>query len=363
MYKVELELLKNCNLHCAYCYQTHSNQKMDPDIAKEAIDFGIKNAKELHAKQLLISYFGGEPLLRINQIRSLTEYAISSAQLHNIDVFFEITTNATLFNQNINNFFIENNFSLKISLDGSQYYHDLNRLTINGGASYEAITKNMDSFITYQRTLKKPVQVSMVISKNTYQGFFSNIKHLLSLGFRLFDTTINFNDNWSLEEFKQLKIEFEKTADFYAQKAKSGQWFCWTFIDKGIKPQLRTRKNYFCGAGATSVFVNTAGDLFPCFACFKDEALIGTLSDGFRNKSVERFKHYKRNLSDTCLKCEIKPYCTVCDCLMMNLEMTGDFHNVPMIFCELEKIRYELIQKLLLDPEWNEAFKKVTIPN
>ncbi|AIQ11004.1 radical SAM/SPASM domain-containing protein [Paenibacillus durus] len=363
MYKIALELTKNCNLQCEYCYQTHLRENMDIKIAKNAIEIGVSNAISLRMDKVLISFFGGEPLLRFSEILELTKYAQLLAANKDLDLSFEITTNGTLLRSDILDFFADNQFYLKISLDGTPYYHDLNRLTSDGKGSYELIARNFDSIISYQKRLKMPVQISMVITQNNYKDLFLNIKHLLTLGFRMFDTALNSEDNWTISELSELKKELGKVVDYYFERAKIGKGFAWTFIDNGIIPQMKKRKNYFCGAGVTSIFVNTAGEIFPCFACFQNEALIGSLDMGFFEEKLERFKKYKRNLNRQCTQCEINSYCAACDCLMVNLEHSGDYYTVPMMFCELAKLRYELTNKLFLNTEWNEILEKAKVRN
>lgn len=50
---------------------------------------------------------------------------------------FAITTNATLVNDKIAEYFAKNNFNIIISLDGPQEMHDANRLMVNGTGSFE----------------------------------------------------------------------------------------------------------------------------------------------------------------------------------------------------------------------------------
>lgn len=358
MYKVALELTKNCNLQCEYCYQTHSLEKMDMQVAKSAVDLGFKNARSLQMKEVLISFFGGEPLLRFKDIVQLTLYAQCVAVSNNFEVSFEITTNGTLFSSKIINFLMENKFCLKVSLDGIPYYHDLNRITKSQQKSYELIIRNLNLIMLYQQKVNMLVQVSMVITKNNYKELSSNIEHLFSLGFRMFDTALNFKESWADSELLKVKEGLEKVVDMYFRKAKEGRAFAWTFIDNGIRPQMRQRTNYYCGAGITSMFVRTSGEIYPCFACFQDEAKIGSIELGLVENKVKQFRDYKRNLKNECKECEIRSVCPAPDCIMINLEYSGDYHTVPSLFCKMAQIRYELTNRLHIDKEWKELISK-----
>lgn len=202
----------------------------------------------------------------------------------------------------------------------------------------------------------------MVISRNNYTHFLANIRHLADLGFRMFDTALNFTDCWSDQELAGLRAEYEQVVDLYFERIQNKRGFIWTFIDNGLMPQIKPRKNYYCGAGISSMYVNTEGELYPCYACFKDEVRIGSTAEGINEARANRFKHYQRELTGDCIDCSIQAYCPACDCLMMNMEQTNDFYTVPKMFCEHAKMRYELTNKLHHNPEWKRMLEMMSVP-
>ena len=90
------------------------------DVAKKAIDF-LKRAFPKMQKNRHIGFYGGEPLLNFELIERAVEYA---KKLFGEDMSFAITTNATLVNDKIAEYFAKNNFNIIISLDGPQEMHD-----------------------------------------------------------------------------------------------------------------------------------------------------------------------------------------------------------------------------------------------
>lgn len=73
---IELMVSQRCNLRCSYCYADggsyHNMGDMDEKIGRQAIDFLFTHSS---AKSVMISFFGGEPLLRFDLIRKFVEYA------------------------------------------------------------------------------------------------------------------------------------------------------------------------------------------------------------------------------------------------------------------------------------------------
>lgn len=116
-----LQVTQNCNLRCDYCIysggyytRTHSNKKMNFELAKSGIDYLIKHSR--NSQKLFLGFYGGEPLLEFNLIKKCIEYIEQEGEGKKFD--YVITTNATLINDEILEFFVKNDFKVTISLDG-----------------------------------------------------------------------------------------------------------------------------------------------------------------------------------------------------------------------------------------------------
>lgn len=61
-----------CNFCCPYCYEKgQAHTTMTDEVADDLISFVRERAAGL--SQLTVSWYGGEPLLRLDRIKSLTE--------------------------------------------------------------------------------------------------------------------------------------------------------------------------------------------------------------------------------------------------------------------------------------------------
>lgn len=363
MYSITLQLLKNCNLRCKYCFVDHTSEVMDMQLAKKSIDFEINRALKIKQKEVKVTFFGGEPLLKFDMIKELTKYTNKVAENNNLKVTFDLVTNGLLFTKEVSEFFVKNNFSVGISLDGDEKNHNLNRIDIKGEPSYSRIMGNMDNIKYYEKNSGKLVQVSMVVSKNTYLNFYENLKSIIDLGFRkIADGLESYGyweeEEWTKEDFKKLEKQFELATELYLNKVEEGNPFMWSFINEGIKTLTEKRKHYFCGCGVIDNFITTDGSIYPCTFCSKESAKIGHVNEGIYADEIKRFLRYERNLSKECKECNIKEFCSSCDCLMNNFERTGDYYKVPFEVCEFSKMRYKLSKKLLENPRWHRAMGK-----
>jgi len=143
---LQLEVTENCNLRCRYCVydqffrekRNHANVSMTEEIARKAIDYLKNHSRKVD--KVVISFYGGEPLLKYNLIKSTVSYAKSQIKKK---IHFSMTTNATLVNKEIASFLSTENFSVFVSLDGPEDIHDSWRKDKKGGGSFKRTLKGL----------------------------------------------------------------------------------------------------------------------------------------------------------------------------------------------------------------------------
>ena len=96
--------------------RVHTNKRMSLETAKRAVDFYYDHCK--NAKSVQIGFYGGEPLLEIEMIKEIVEY--SKVLFRGKDLTFNMTTNASLLDEDKIDFLATNDFNLTISLDGPE---------------------------------------------------------------------------------------------------------------------------------------------------------------------------------------------------------------------------------------------------
>ena len=94
-----LQVTQECNLRCHYCvyggnYETrvHSDLNMDISLAEKAIDYYLEHSSQ--AAELMVGFYGGEPLLKMDLIKHCVSYI--KAKATDKVVKFTVTTNGTL---------------------------------------------------------------------------------------------------------------------------------------------------------------------------------------------------------------------------------------------------------------------------
>ncbi|GAA6410290.1 hypothetical protein K040078D81_44070 [Blautia hominis] len=159
---------EDCNIRCKYCIysdnypdvKSYSKKSMDIKTAKKAVDY----YRDLHAKRVkrgfrrkpIITFYGGEPFLAFKLIKEVVKYCKETQ----FDTLFFVTTNATIFTDEMINFIIENNLIVTFSLDGNESNHNRNRVFSNGKGTFDLVIKNINKL----QEAKKKRNISEAIS-------------------------------------------------------------------------------------------------------------------------------------------------------------------------------------------------------
>lgn len=289
-----LNLVQDCNLACIYCYggEGEYNNKgyMSEKIAFDSVDWFLKQAKT--AKDLLITFFGGEPLLNFDLLKKIVQYSIEKSKEYEKKLSFSITTNATLISKEVIEFFNQHKFSLTISIDGTEHMHDKNRPFKSGKGSYSSIVPKIKELIE-SRSSKSICARATVTSFNT--DIHELKESLYRIGFKKVVTTPvsspisqSFTKNKEYLESDSSISEFQLSAEQYeilysnieiegkeileAIKSRDIVKCSHNRIFETIK-QLKTKRKRTtpCGSGRGMIAVSVTGELFPCHRFVGDE--------------------------------------------------------------------------------------------
>lgn len=123
---------EGCNFRCTYCYENHNKKEKKLDY-ETIYSFMEDKVKEKEWKQIIINWFGGEPLLKIKEIQSFSE-TIKSLR-DNYPIISSITTNGyTLTNHNISILEKAGILNYQITIDGEE--QDKTRILSDGSPTY-----------------------------------------------------------------------------------------------------------------------------------------------------------------------------------------------------------------------------------
>jgi uncharacterized protein len=334
---------ENCNLRCKYCVysglydsmRVHNNSNnLKWEDAKTAIDYFLNNNH--YSSINTISFYGGESLLEFKLIKSIVSYVKSI----NADIKFAMNTNLTLLTSEILDFFIENNFTLTVSLDGPKEVHDLYRLTSNLKPTHDIVERNLWKI----RSANEEYFIHHII----FNILIVPHNEDLDLLDRYFHGSL-FN-KMPYEAFKVLSLNqqtnsFEKAYNYNAFYSKFWKYSKQLFIDKHLLSEIdftRIRVSYalhidaikkifyrekfriddykfywpngICVLGLRSTLITANGILYPCETLYdRKELAIGDIYKGVDISKVQKYTNdYIQNANKLCRDCWAFRFCSQC---------------------------------------------------
>lgn len=212
--QVVFEVTSACNLRCYYCaygelYQkiegeAYSKQGLSFQKGKTLLDFLInlwqKKGILSSPKELLISFYGGEPLLNMSFIKRIVTY-VNELHLTNLKVRYSLTTNGTLLDKHAE-YLRSIKATILISLDGDQI-GDSYRVDRNGRPSFNQVFKNIQ-FVQqeYPEYFEKFISFNSVLhNKNSFINTYNFILN-------------NFNKETMVSSLSLSNVSPEKKEDF-----------------------------------------------------------------------------------------------------------------------------------------------------
>ena len=133
-----------CNFDCPYCFENHYAQKMTDQVQDDVVALAGRMLDACRAKNISVTWFGGEPLLACDVIESLSGRLRALAEERGGDYGASIITNGYLLSQDVID--LLDRCSVKfaqVTIDGMGAVHDATRHLANGGPTFERITGNL----------------------------------------------------------------------------------------------------------------------------------------------------------------------------------------------------------------------------
>ncbi len=163
----------SCNFDCPYCFERHRCGQMSSQVQQDVISLAQRMLEASGAKELSVTWFGGEPLLQPGIIQNMSERLISLCEKRSVKYSAMIVSNGYLLNPEIVKILERGRVEdMQITLDGIGEAHNATRHLAGGGASYEKIMSSL-------RTLKLPFRVH--VRHNIHAGNLSEYEKLEEL--------------------------------------------------------------------------------------------------------------------------------------------------------------------------------------
>jgi len=344
-----LNIAHDCNLRCKYCFASQGDYNgkrslMSEEVGKAAVDFVIK--KSGTRRNIEVDLFGGEPLMNFKVVKSIVDYGQKQGELHDKNLRFTITTNATFLNDEIMEYLNKNMGNIVLSIDGRKSVNDSIRVRADGKGTYNDILPKIKDMVEKRDKNKQYYVRGTFTSKNL--DFYNDVMELANMGFKeisIEPVVLPEENELSLKE-EHLDTIFEQydklAVEILNRKMHGNDFKFYHFaIDINGGPCIYKRISG-CGAGFEYVAVTPEGDIYPCHQFVGDEKYkMGSIfSDEIDENISSEFKNGNVYNKNECKDCWAKFYCSG-GCQANNYNFNGSILKPYKLGCKMQKKRIE----------------------
>ena len=348
-----LFLTESCNLACPYCFAANMERRpIDPRVARKALDMAV--GPENRAKRVSITFWGGEPLLCFDSIRSLVAYARDKAG-EDKKVTFALPTNLTLLTDEMVDFFQEHGVQLSLSLDGDEAAQGL-RKTRAGHSSFSTIEEKL--CLVKDRYGSRLPGVRMTVSPATAGEFEKNVRFFLDRGFTHVYFSPVVEADWPNDALEELETQQRRVSRIWTERIAAGRPVSFPTWDRALAwNELTSRgdapgeRSVLCGAGTSMLAVDIFGEVYPChrFVFYDKEeriASLGNVSDGTAGRAVEQVPSFDPaglgSPTTSCAECRFSADCFLV-CPALNYALCGDVHRIDERLCRFSAMEHRIV--------------------
>jgi uncharacterized protein len=291
---------------------------------------------------LHLVFFGGEPLLRWQDLVAFTSYARERAAQTAVEVRPTVTTNGTLLDDERIAWLRTEQFLVAISCDGARAAHDRNRRDAAGGATYDGTSAAICRCLTAGLRLR----VVLVLDPSNVESLPESVGALVAMGARALVVNVNWAADWSSESVRsQCQTAYQRTADLYLEAYRQKNPFWLSMFDGKIASHIKG--GYLpadrCDLGQRNLVVAASGRLYPCDRLVgEDRDSIHALGDVWTGPDEQRIRQLVSQVTSPpeCQDCALANRCRN-RCACANLAMTGtiDIPSETLCFHEQLAIR------------------------
>ncbi len=337
-----LHVTSRCNLRCAYCYVRRSDEAMDLETGRAAVDAVFRSALAHGFRAVKLKYGGGEPALNWPLVRTLHRRAVEQAAQSGLELREVVLSNGTLLTEEMIGWLCGEGVRLMISLDGIGAVHDAQRSFAGGRGSFVQVARNVD------RALARGLSpyLSITVTARSAGGLAGAVTFALERDL-LFN--LNFVREPGVGQVANLShgdarlIAGVKAAFAVIEAALPRRRLIDALVDRSV---FGVPHEHPCGAGRNYLVIAPRGRIARCQMTmgqpvtdvWADDPLqdVRGWHDGFQNVSVDE--------KEGCRDCAWRYWCAG-GCPLLAYRTTGR-SDAPSPYCAVYKALYPDVLRL-----------------
>jgi len=339
-----------CNFNCSYCLQKKKNIHMKPSTIKKAVPFFYSFLEE----KAKIIFYGGEPLLAFDNIKYTVSLFQEKDRKGKKNLKFSITTNGSLINDEILDFFNLHCFFVLLSFDGTQ----------------QDITRKPGTLVPTRELIKRirggaypgiQLATNSVFIPGAIGGLSGALRDIIRCGVTEIEFSLDETQPWDETALITLEKELEGLREFLVRYYK----------ENGIIPVVEFRppksppkEGFLCSAGQDRMVITPKENVWGCLhfhAYLEDKEgsdefrsySFGGVDDFIKNydtvypRVLSTYSNLRQDFFFTdkqyCFLCSHVDQCKICP--VYAAHRTSFIGKIPPWMCDLKRILRKEKQK------------------
>lgn len=273
-----LYLAQTCNMACCYCWNRGGSFGREPRLmarreTRLVTELIVSLAEASAETDIFIKFYGGEPLLNFPALERITlELRRQEARLAK-NFHFTLDTNGLLLEGKAAQFLASHFSEIGVSLDGSQAIHDLQRPGVSGEGTWLRIVENIRAFPN-----PKLLALRATLTSRS-DSYLDTFRQLSVHGLRRIELEYCHETGYQEDSgYRELVVppqrqiaELREFLAYYVDaiscyRELSEIPFLSNLLDDIARLRRGSRAAMPCGAGRSTLAIDSRGQVFPCIA-------------------------------------------------------------------------------------------------
>lgn len=328
-----INITQVCNLRCTYCAAggdgTYGDKKGKVDLSIVEPQIRDRLAALNSGEVFHLNFFGGEPLLHPEAIKSLSAFAQLEAAGRGIEVRFNVTTNGTLITPQIAELLASIKCNINLSLDGPPELNDKRRPDAKGKPATERVIAGLKNLMAVRDRLGNISVTGVFGGENV--SVVKAYEFYSQFNFDAINLSYDLSEKVGSPSLKIYLKELEEVIGLAAEKGENELRKISSVNGYFNLLDSRIRNLNHCGAGKSLMYSDIRGQLFGCAWLINDKTeMIGKGSEIFE----ESHKAYSDPLieKNDCGQCWARHLCGG-GCMVANKTKNDDKHKKDFEYC------------------------------
>ena len=287
-----------CNFNCPYCFEAeHPNIYMTDEVEEQIVHY-VESCRE--AEELDVTWFGGEPLLALERIKSLT------SRFKNLGLRYTakmITNGYLLTNKNLKEIETLSIKFVQITIDGMADLHDKRRCLKSGKPTFNTIIGNIDNMQSKYPQIGVSIRVN--VDESNEDDFIRLYKFLSDRHYPNAQVSLAFVKNLSDCKTCTNLCDRNHQAEFI-KKVQDKYGICGAFVFP------MPERNECAIRNKNAIVIGPQGEVYKCWNDVGDiSRVIGKIGGKVKNETLLlRYLVGADPFEDpNCLNCLLLPVC------------------------------------------------------